>query len=140
MKSNRHAFRSGPILAGFLAALMVCQLANGQIREEAATPVAGAVEVPSAASAAASPGVTRNLLSVLRSGGPMLIPLAACSFLLCLFAFERSISLRRGRVIPKPFVRRLLAQIEDEAPSRTRRWKNAETMAARSQKSLPPAS
>ncbi len=59
--------------------------------------------------------MTRSLLTVLRDGGPMLIPLGLCSFLLFVFVFERAISLRRGRVIPKPFVRRFLAQLDDNA-------------------------
>ena len=54
-----------------------------------------------------------NLLGVLWQGGIMLVPLAVCSFLLVLFALERSISLRRGRVIPGPFVRRFIQQLED---------------------------
>ncbi len=116
MKPNWHAFRRGLYMAGFLAVIAFCQPAFGQTSADGGGPADGlSAAVPPAASAATTPGVTRNLLSVLRSGGPMLIPLAACSFLLFLFAFERSISLRRGRVIPKPFVRRLLAQIEDEA-------------------------
>jgi biopolymer transport protein ExbB len=57
--------------------------------------------------------IAANLVSMIRDGGPMLIPLAICSFLLFLFGFERAISLRRGRVIPKPFVRRFIAQLED---------------------------
>lgn len=54
-----------------------------------------------------------NLLTAIRGGGPMLVPLALCSFLLFLFVFERAISLRRGRVVPKHFVRRFVAQLED---------------------------
>jgi biopolymer transport protein ExbB len=55
-----------------------------------------------------------RLLSLLRQGGPMLIPLFVCSFLVFLFVFERSISLRHGRIIPKPFVRRMIHQLEAE--------------------------
>ncbi len=40
-------------------------------------------------------------------------PLFACSFVLLVFAFERFISLRTGRVIPGPFVKRFLHQLED---------------------------
>lgn len=56
---------------------------------------------------------TRSLLDVLRDGGPLLIPIGVCSFLLCIFVFERSISLRRGRVIPGPFVKRFLHQLQE---------------------------
>ncbi len=60
---------------------------------------------------------TSNLLSVVKSTGPMLVPLAACSFLLFVFVFERSICLRRGRVIPRPFVRRFISQLQEDALS-----------------------
>ena len=57
-----------------------------------------------------APLAASSLLATLRQGGPMLIPLAVCSFLLFVFVFERSISLRRGRVVPKPFVDRFIDQ------------------------------
>ena len=43
----------------------------------------------------------------------MIAPLLACSFLTLVFVLERAISLRRGRVIPRPFVKRFLHQIRD---------------------------
>lgn len=56
---------------------------------------------------------TTNLLRVIRDGGPVMIPIGICSFVLLVFAFERSISLRHGRVIPRPFVKRFLQQLRD---------------------------
>lgn len=56
---------------------------------------------------------TKNLLMVLRDGGPLMYPIGLCSFLLLVFIFERAISLRKGRVIPRPFVKRFLEQLED---------------------------
>lgn len=56
---------------------------------------------------------TQNLLQVIRDGGPLMLPIGICSFILMVFIFERSISLRRGRVIPRPFVKRFLQQIRD---------------------------
>jgi len=56
---------------------------------------------------------TQNMLQVIRDGGPLMIPIGICSFILMVFVFERSISLRRGRVIPRPFVKRFLQQISD---------------------------
>lgn len=56
---------------------------------------------------------TRSLLKVMRDGGPIMIPIAACSFLLFSFVFERAISLRRGRVVPRPFVKRFLHQLHE---------------------------
>ena len=59
----------------------------------------------------AAPIPTRSLLDMLLAGGPVLIPIAICSFVLFVFVFERTVSLRRGRVIPGPFVRRFLQQL-----------------------------
>lgn len=66
------------------------------------TPLANDIPIP-----------TKNLLQVIRDGGPLMIPIGVCSFVLFMFAFERFISLRRGRVIPRPFVRRFLQQLRD---------------------------
>ena len=56
---------------------------------------------------------TKNLLQVIRDGGLLMIPIGICSFLLCVFLFERAISLRRGRIIPRPFVKRFLQQLRE---------------------------
>jgi biopolymer transport protein ExbB len=70
--------------------------------EETASTDSVAAEIP-----------TRNLLQMMHDGGPMMYPIAGCSFLLLIFVFERAISLRRGRVIPRPFVKRFLEQLKD---------------------------
>ena len=54
---------------------------------------------------------TKSLLGMLREGGILMFPIGFCSFVLLVFVFERSIALRRGRVIPRPFVRRFLEQL-----------------------------
>lgn len=41
-------------------------------------------------------------------------PIALCSFVLTVFVFERIIYLRGGRVIPRPFVRRLIEMLEQQ--------------------------
>jgi biopolymer transport protein ExbB len=61
---------------------------------------------------------TKSLLAVVREGGLLMIPIGLCSFVLLVFVFERSISLRRGRVIPRPFVRRFLEQLREGQLSR----------------------
>jgi biopolymer transport protein ExbB len=55
----------------------------------------------------------RNLFDVVKEGGPMMAPLFVCSFITLVFVFERAISLRRGRVIPRPFVKRFLHQVRE---------------------------
>jgi len=54
----------------------------------------------------------RNLLQIFYDGGLMMYPIAICSFILTVFAFERFIHLRIGRVIPRPFVKRLIEQLQ----------------------------
>lgn len=57
----------------------------------------------------------RSGLKALLDGGPLMVPILASSLVLFIYIFERVICLRRERVIPGPFVRRLLDQIaEDE--------------------------
>jgi len=56
---------------------------------------------------------TKNLLNVMYEGGPLMVPIAICSFVLLIFVFERFISLRRGRVVPGPFVKRFLEQLKE---------------------------
>jgi biopolymer transport protein ExbB len=61
----------------------------------------------------AEPIPTKDMWSIIRSGGPLMVPIGISSLILLAFVFERSISLRRGRVIPRPFVRRFLKQLRE---------------------------
>lgn len=56
---------------------------------------------------------SKRLTDVIRNGGPLMIPIAVCSFILVMFSFERMISLRKGRILPGPFVKRFLEQLRD---------------------------
>lgn len=56
---------------------------------------------------------SKTLLQVVHDGGPLMIPIGFCSFILFVFVFERSISLRRGRIIPRPFVKRFVEQLKN---------------------------
>jgi biopolymer transport protein ExbB len=58
-------------------------------------------------------GYLMGVVYVIRQCGLVSVPLIACSFLLFAFVFERLISLRRARVIPRPFVQRFIAQLRD---------------------------
>jgi biopolymer transport protein ExbB len=53
----------------------------------------------------------RNLFQIIKAGGILMIPIIFCSFITLVFVFERAIALRRGRVIPRPFVKRFLHQL-----------------------------
>ncbi|NOY42305.1 MAG: MotA/TolQ/ExbB proton channel family protein [Planctomycetes bacterium] len=61
---------------------------------------------------------SKTLWDMLWAGGPLLLPIAVCSFVLVLVVFERAISLRRSRVVPRLFSERFLLQIEEGALDR----------------------
>jgi biopolymer transport protein ExbB len=54
-----------------------------------------------------------GLFSMLRSGGPVMIPIALCSMLIMAVTVERLYNLRRGRIIPRPFVQRFMEKVEE---------------------------
>lgn len=76
-------------------------------------------EVPETAAAEQAPIPTnevvtsKRLTDVVRNGGPLMIAIAVCSFILVMFSFERMISLRKGRILPGPFVKRFLEQLRE---------------------------
>jgi len=61
---------------------------------------------------------SKRLLDVIKGGGPLMIPIAICSFILVVFAFERFIGLRKGRILPGPFTRKFLQQLDEGALDR----------------------
>lgn len=69
------------------------------------------VPVVGAESAAAQPVSATRLSDMLRRGGVLMIPIGICSLILLVFVFERLVSLRKGRIIPGPFVSRVLEQV-----------------------------
>ena len=54
---------------------------------------------------------TTRMSDLLRRGGVLMIPIGICSLILLVFVFERFLSLRKGRIIPRPFVSRVLEQV-----------------------------
>ncbi|NIP86224.1 MAG: MotA/TolQ/ExbB proton channel family protein [Planctomycetales bacterium] len=76
-----------------------------------ATARSAAFQVSSQAASIAE----RNLIHIIHQGGPLMVPILICSFILLIFTFERLFSLRRRRVIPKPFVRRFLHQLSERS-------------------------
>ncbi|KAA5543607.1 MotA/TolQ/ExbB proton channel family protein [Roseiconus nitratireducens] len=56
-----------------------------------------------------TPAVVQKVMS----GGWLMLPLAICSLIVFALSLERMIALRRGRVIPRPFVRRFTECVED---------------------------
>lgn len=91
-------------LAGVALLLLVCWASSAVAAE---SPPAGGVDtselhVP-----------TKSLWDMVVAGGPTMIPLGLCSVVLLIFVFERAISLRRGRVAPRPFIKRFLHQLRE---------------------------
>lgn len=118
------------LAVGVMALGIGCGLGAAAAAQEGAASspqAAPAPKTPAAADRAATPEgappvaplsgenpiPTKNLWQVVREGGPLMLPIAVCSFLLLVFVFERAISLRTGRVIPGPFVKRFLQQLRE---------------------------
>ncbi|WP_246106084.1 MotA/TolQ/ExbB proton channel family protein [Rosistilla ulvae] len=59
------------------------------------------------------PGWASSLKAQISAGGLLMIPLGICSLIVIGLICERLISLRRGRVIPRPFVRRFREKLDD---------------------------
>src|SRR5262245_12498764 len=78
-----------------------------------AVPTAVAQEAGDQAENSTHVASYRSVLDIVQEGGPMMVPLFACSFVTVVFVLERMISLRRGRVIPRPFVKRFLHQVSE---------------------------
>jgi biopolymer transport protein ExbB len=114
---RRHRRRG--LISACAACLVLAVASAGQpasAQETLASPPQQAVDAqqqPVAPLMRESPIPVKNLLHVIRDGGPMMLPIGACSFLLLVFVFERVVSLRRGRVVPGPFTRRFLQQLRD---------------------------
>jgi biopolymer transport protein ExbB len=61
---------------------------------------------------------TTSLWDMLLAGGPLLLPIVVCSFVLLLVVFERTVSLRRSRIAPRLFVERFLLKLSEGAVDR----------------------
>lgn len=60
----------------------------------------------------AKKGIPREPIEVLYALGPFLYPLGLCSIVVVWFSIERLVVLRRGRVIPRPFVKRFFEHLD----------------------------
>lgn len=81
--------------------------------ETTGTEAAFSPSTGSIADTEAAVPTAHRLTDLLRRGGPLMIPIGICSFILVVFVFERFISLRKGRIIPGPFTKRLLEQLRE---------------------------
>lgn len=90
------------LLLAALALFVAEQSAWAQAEEAAVAPVSAEDVIP-----------TQSLWDMMIAGGPLMIPILGCSFVLLVFVFERAVSLRRGRIVPRPFVKRFLQQLRE---------------------------
>lgn len=118
MKSTAHPICPSMLSRIAIAIAIVCLAASATLAQpHASSSSEGAL--PAASGVLDEPVLDngripmKNLLQVLRDGGPLMWPIGVCSVILLVFVFERSISLRGGRVIPRPFVKRFLQQLRD---------------------------
>jgi biopolymer transport protein ExbB len=96
-------FLSYRVIAPMLA---IAGMAATCLAEETATQVAdGSLE-------------GKSLWDMLLAGGPLMLPIVASSFVLLLVVFERTVSLRRSRVVPRLFTERFLLQTSEGALDR----------------------
>ena len=123
---QRHALRRLILMAALVAsfspdmwAAAVSAQAGSDTGGTVANPSFDANRSPAAVRPVKPGGVSsKSLLKALRDGGPLMIPIGICSFALLVFVFDRAISLRKGRIIPGPFVNRFLEQLRDRELSR----------------------
>ena len=120
-RASRVAVTAVALLA--LASVVVHGAARGQSPtawtggdDVARKPLRVADLPPAAATPSPAPAEslipTGNLLAVIRDGGILMVPLIGCSFVLAVFAIERVVSLRTGRVVPRLFVTRFIEQLQ----------------------------
>ena len=102
-----------------LAVLAYCLTAD-QIARAAAEPQSSATaannpdsQTESSVARETASIPTHNLRRIMSDGGPLMYAIAICSFLVVTFMLERSVNLRRSRVIPKPFVTRFMQQLSE---------------------------
>lgn len=110
------------LVLALIAICMVTGQSPAQSPTPAAAPNAGA---PNAAAPAAPteqmPEIpSKNLWHIIFAGGLIMLPIGFCSVLTTVFGFERLATVRRGRVIPGPFVKRFLHQLREGQLDRDR--------------------
>jgi biopolymer transport protein ExbB len=98
---------------GFALVMLVIAAGPLSVFAQQPGPVPGNLPAAPVEVAPPAPGASKNLLQTFVDGGPLMYPIAICSFLLVIFICERFVSLRRGQVIPRPFVTRIFEQIRE---------------------------
>ena len=108
--------RASVQIATALAVLVGLNVLLLRVSAQAPTDVPAAApdgEKPAPAARPAPKGIPREPVEVLYALGPFLYPLGLTSIVVVWFSIERLVVLRRGRVIPRPFVRRFFEHLEE---------------------------
>lgn len=113
LKSTHLCTPRSAIWAAMLVCFIVIITSRSAFSQERAPTISDSADTEDAEETTASTSRSSSLLRVMSDGGPLMWPIAGCSIVLLVFVFERIISLRRARVIPKPFVTRILEQVRD---------------------------
>jgi biopolymer transport protein ExbB len=79
----------------------------------AAMPQVDAALASEESPAEGTPWQLPGIVTKIAEGGWLMIPLGCCSLIVLTLSLERLFALRRGRVIPRPFVRRFTECVED---------------------------
>ena len=114
---QRRSFLFRALLLALLAGIF-CALSAARVRaaEDKADSAAVAVKSVAPSDTATEPRAyipTNDLKQIVHDAGPLMYAILLCSFLLVAFLLERTVSLRRSRVIPGPFVTRFLQQLRE---------------------------
>lgn len=87
--------------------LLLAGIVTTAVRAQSAAAPSPAAEATEATQTIPS----KNLWQVIQAGGILMLPIGLCSVLMTVFVFERLLALRKGRVVPKPFIKRFLHQL-----------------------------
>jgi biopolymer transport protein ExbB len=114
IRSSRRRSILSTLVLGVTLLFVTSAIVRGQAPAPLDPPPAGEIAqtIPS-----------KNLWDVIRAGGIIMIPIGLCSLLTTVFLFERLLALRRGRVVPRPFVKRFLHQLSEGQLDRDRALK-----------------
>lgn len=101
-----------------LVTLLLALTAVGLVTAQGPASSSAPAAAPNAAAGSAAPDPmpeipSKNMWDIIRAGGIIMLPIAFCSVLTTVFGFERLTTVRRGRVIPGPFVKRFLHQLRE---------------------------
>ena len=117
MNRQRQALLLRVLLLALIASVFV-PIRAAQVRAEGEPSGSAAATKPaepgdSAATQERAFIPTNDLMKIIDDAGPLMYAILLCSFLLVAVTLERTVSLRRSRVIPKPFVTRFLQQLRE---------------------------